>query len=672
MVVTPGRLAQELINAPYTAYVRNEEDIRMEDMVRTTPEAMEGIPSVMVQKTAYGQGSPYMRGFTGFRTLMLIDGVRLNNSVFRDGPNQYWNTVDPFSVDRYEILMGPASVLYGSDAIGGVVNALTLAPPEFREQPAWAGNVFYRGATAERSSIGRLNFGAALSKAFSFRAGLTLKDFGDLEGGHDVGRQDHTGYREQDYDACAEYRFNSDHKLRLTWQQAKLDDAWRTHKTIYGITWHGLEHGSEKKRALDQQRQLACLRYDGHVYGGVVDCVQATVSRQVQKEDRDRIKGSGAHDQQGFDVVTWGASLQLESGSPLGTWIYGMDYYHDSVDSYKHKYTGPDTCTSAIQGPVGDDASYDSYGAYVEDHVQVLSERLEIVPGLRYNRNEANARKVEDPVTGDAISISDHWDALAASLRTLLHLTKDHRHNLFAGLSQGFRAPNLSDLTRLDTARSDEMETPVEDLDPEKFLCFEAGIKLEEDRWAAQLSGYYTHIEQMIVRTPTGRMIDGLHEVTKKNSGEGWVTGVEISGSVNLTRTWSCWAMASWMNGKVDTYPTSDAEKERDYISRLMPPTAEVGVRWDEPRKRYWFETDCRMAAKADKLSLRDEGDTQRIPHGGTPGYAVFGIRGGCRVQAWLDVSMALENIFDKDYRIHGSGVNEPGRNLVLTVAAQF
>jgi hemoglobin/transferrin/lactoferrin receptor protein len=80
----------------------------------------------MLQKTSYGQGSPFLRGFTGFRTLLMVDGVRLNNAVFREGPNQYWNTVDPWSVDRYEVVLGPASVLYGSDAVGGAVNALTL------------------------------------------------------------------------------------------------------------------------------------------------------------------------------------------------------------------------------------------------------------------------------------------------------------------------------------------------------------------------------------------------------------------------------------------------------------------------------------------------------------------------------------------------------------------
>ncbi|HRV81833.1 MAG TPA: Plug domain-containing protein, partial [Planctomycetota bacterium] len=95
---------------------------------RTLPEALRDVPQVMVQETSYGQGSPYLRGFTGFGTVLLVDGVRLNNSVFRAGPNQYWNTVDITSLDRLEVELGPNSPLYGSDALGGVVRAFTRSP----------------------------------------------------------------------------------------------------------------------------------------------------------------------------------------------------------------------------------------------------------------------------------------------------------------------------------------------------------------------------------------------------------------------------------------------------------------------------------------------------------------------------------------------------------------
>ncbi len=176
----------------------------------------------------------------------------------------------------------------------------------------------------------------------------------------------------------------------------------------------------------------------------------------------------------------------------------------------------------------------------------------------------------------------------------------------------------------------------------------------------------------MIVRTPTGHMIGQNAEVTKRNSGAGYVQGVELSTRFHFTAQWSSWLTATWMDGKVDAYPTSADEKRREYISRLMPPTAQLGVRWQTPAGRFWTEAVGDTAAKADRLSADDRRDTQRIPPGGTPGYAVCTLRGGARIASIADVSLSVENVFDEDYRIHGSGVNEPGRNVILAASARF
>jgi len=114
LVVTALRVPRDELSVPYTTYKLNADDTQLRKAARSTPDVFQGIPSVMGQKTAYGQGSPYFRGFTGFRNLLLVDGVRLNNSVFRDGPNQYWSTVDSMSVSDYDVVMGPSSVLYGT------------------------------------------------------------------------------------------------------------------------------------------------------------------------------------------------------------------------------------------------------------------------------------------------------------------------------------------------------------------------------------------------------------------------------------------------------------------------------------------------------------------------------------------------------------------------------
>ena len=673
IVVTGTRLAQDAQALPCTSYRLGSGQMQVQKATRTTPDALKGIPSVMVQKTAYGQGSPCLRGLTGFRTLCMVDNVRLNNSVFRDGPNQYWNTVDPFSIDDYELVMGPASVLYGSDAVGGTLNALSVAPPDYTGQPAWERRAYYRGASAERSTIGRVQAGSRPTENLGFTGGYSIKESGDLQGGKDAGRQEHTGYREQDFDLRADAFFSPDSRLTLGHQSVSQDDVWRTHRTIYGIDWKGLKHGDDKIYTTDQGRDLTWLNYRGDHLEGCINGVQATLSRQLQQEDQYRLKKDDKGEQQGFDVTTWGSTLQLESDTPAGRWVYGAEYYRDQVDSYGRKLKTDGTLEKKeIQGPVADDASYDSLGVYLQDIIQLPGDILEIVPGARYTYNRADADKVKDPATGKRTSIADDWDTVVGSLRLLRPLMEKRQVVAFTGVSQGFRAPNLSDLTRFDTARSTEIETPVSDLDPEKFVSYEAGVKSRFENWSGRAAYYYTVIDDMIVRAPTGRDVEGLTEVTKKNSGAGYIQGVEGSCTYAFTPAWSAWAAASWMDGEVDAYPTSAPEKERDTISRLMPPTAETGVRWQRPDGRCWIEGLVDAAEKADKLSADDKRDTQRIPKGGTPGYAVFTARTGARVMKNLNLTLAVENIMDEDYRIHGSGVNEPGRNFVLAADYRF
>ena len=672
VVVTAMRAETPIAEVPGAIHVVDRDSMQA-SAPRTTPDALRGLPSVMVQKTGYGQGSPYLRGFTGFRTLMMVDGIRLNNSAFRDGPNQYWNTVDPWSVARYEAVMGPASVLYGSDAVGGAVNALTLAPPEWTGEPTYERTLAYRGATADESTQARAGVRARVTERLGLAAGFTWKKFNDVRGGEDVGRQRHTGYDESDFDLRADYDLSERATLTLAHQQVAQDDAWRTHSTFYGIDWEGLKTGDDQMRAYDQDRALTYARLAAADLDGIVSACNLTLSRQAQEEDLHRLRGDGRRDETGFDVVTWGAALELQSESDFGHWTYGADYYRDEVDSYGRHYKADGKLNKTDpQGPVADDAAYDLVGAYLQDTVPLFGGALELTPGVRYTYAQLDADRVLDPVSGETTARADDWDTVVGSLRALAPLGAARRHAVYAGVSQGFRAPNLSDLTRLDAARSTEIETPVDDLDPERFVSAEAGARYDDGRRSAEIAGYYTWIKDLIVRTPTGEVVDELQEVTKKNAGEGYVAGVELTLGWQVTEDWHVRLMGSWMDGEADAYPTSDPVAARDYVSRLMPLTGQAAVRWQPAGEAYWLEAVVDAAEKADRLSADDERDTQRIPPGGTPGYAVLTLRGGTTVLEGLDLTLALENVADEDYRIHGSGVNEPGRNLVLQAEWTF
>ena len=672
VVVTALRAETALAEVPYASRVVDREDLQ-QTAPRTTPDALRGLPSTMVQKTGYGQGSPYLRGFTGFRTLMMVDGIRLNNSTFRDGPNQYWNTVDPWSVARYETVMGPASVLYGSDAVGGAVNALTLAPPAWAGEPTYERTLAYRGATADESTQARAGVRARVTEKLGLAAGVTWKKFNDVRGGDDVGRQRHTGYDETDFDLRADYDVNENTTLTLAHQQVAQDDAWRTHSTFYGIDWEGLKAGDDQKRSYDQDRALTYARLAAAELDGFVDAYRLTLSRQAQDEDLHRVRADGRRDESGVDVTTWGASLELQSDTDFGRWTYGVDYSRDEVDSYgRHVKADGTPGKTDVQGPVADDASYDLVGAFLQDTVPLFREAIELTPGVRYTWAQLDADRVLDPVSGAAVSRVDDWDSAVGSLRALAPLGAARRHAVYAGVSQGFRAPNLSDLTRLDTARTDEIETPVDDLDPERFVSGEVGARYDAGKLSAEIAAYYTWIEDLIVRAPTGEIVDEAREVTKRNAGNGYVTGVELTMGYQVAEDWHVRLMGSWMDGEADAYPTSDPVAVRDDLSRLMPLTGQAAVRWQPAGEPFWLEAVLDAAEKADRLSADDERDTQRIPPGGTPGYAVLTLRGGATVREDLILTLALENVADEDYRIHGSGVNEPGRNFVVQAEWTF
>jgi len=672
VLVTATRTPKPAFEIPFSVSVVNAASLQ-QNSPRTLPESLRDLPSVMLQKTSHGQGSPYLRGFTGFRTLLMVDGIRLNNSAFRDGPNQYWNTVDSFALDRLEVVRGPGSVLYGSDAIGGTVNALSAGRTEFGPGFDWDLRTLYRISTAESSHLGRTEISGNLDEHFGFFVGGTIKEYGDVRGGRTVGKQDQTGYAERDWDAKLEYRLNEHSRLVYGHQTVDLDDAMRTHTTIYGLRWNGTTAGTDFERELDQNRDLNYLQYHAEDLDGFVNAIHASVSHHLQIDTERRLRSDLRREYQGYDVNTLGLSLQLESPSPIGRWIYGGEYYHDWVDSYYRRYSAAGALQQQrIQGPVADDATYETLAFFAENHLPLFDGQLELITGGRYSYASVDARNVQDPVTGLPISITDTWDTVVGSERLLYHLDEAKHWNLFGGVSQGFRAPNLSDLTRFDIARTGEQEIPAFNLQPEHFISFETGVKTSYERFSAEAVYFYTMIDELIVRVPTGAVLGGNTVVTKENSGNGYVHGVELSASVKLAEEWTLWSNFTWMEGRVDTPVIVGGATQTEPVSRLMPATVNYGLHWETVDHQFWAEAASTVAGGQHRLSAGDQLDTQRIPPGGTPGYDVYHLRAGWRVNRNFALNAALENILDADYRIHGSGVNEPGRNLILSAEVKF
>jgi len=671
ILITATRQPQPWIEAPVSSSIVPREELS-ERQIATLPDALREVPGVMIQKTSIGQGSPFIRGFTGFRNLFLIDGIRLNNSVFREGPNQYWNTVDPFGLDRIEVIRGEGSVLYGTDAIGGTVQALTRAalPEDAAAGESFLdGRALYRFGSASRSHFGRIETRFGEGEAWGLHLGVTAKTFGDTRAAG-LGRLPKTGYDEWDGDAKLTLRLSEPWRLTLAWQGVNQDDAWRTHRTVFARTWEGTSPGTERIHRFDQERQLAYGTLEGTDLTGWLDRIRFTLSWHRQAEDRERVQADQRRDLEGFDVATWGATVDAETPLAWGPLSWGAAFYQDNVNSYRiNSVVGLPGASSAIQGPVADDSTYRLFDLYLQQKL-TPTDPIDILFGLRFSHAEADAGKAADPITGQRIGIRDSWDTVVGSARFLWRVQDRERLNLFGGVSQGFRAPNLSDLTRFDIARSSELEIPSPGLDPERFLTFELGARSQSGPLTFQGALFYTRIDDLIVRQPTGTVIDGNTAVRKRNASEGYVWGFEAAAEAQIHRDWAVFAQLAWNDGEADAYPTSSTRSAVEPLSRMLPLSGELGIRFE--RGKFWAELYALGAAEQDRLNSSDRADSQRIPPGGTPGYVTLNVRGGWRATEQLDLQLALENLTDTEYRVHGSGQNEPGFGATVTAALRF
>ncbi len=674
MVVVATADERTLFDTPYTSYFLSTEDTRLRLQPGMLPDALRAVPGVLLQKTGHGMTSPHLRGMTGQRVVLVADGVRLNNAILRDGPNQYWNTVDGMFYSSLEVLMGPGSVLYGSDAIGGVVYArstpLTRGAPD-RDFQWNGGEAYVRWASAEDSFSEHIEGEAAFRDKLSLRLGLTRQDFGDLtSGGHTD--NPHTGYEDWGANLRGQWWLDANHSLVFGYDHFDQDGVERVHMTRSAVPFHGTTPGTDDRRTYDHDRRTAFARYEFRNGDSWLEEMDLQLSYQNMLENycADRTTAKNRREYRTTRDDTFGMNLRLQSPSPCGTWIYGLDWWHDEVDSWGHNVkASTGAVTTLDQGQVGDNSTYDLAGVYVQNDLP-LGERWELLTGVRYSWARMHAGDVLFVGPPNRVdSLVGEWDALTASARLSYDLLGNDLVKPFVGVSQGFRAPNLSDSTR-DDEFGGGSEAPTADLDEERSTTYEAGIKARSSRGMLVVSAYRTDIHDLIERL---QYKNGAKVPSKRNIDEAHINGVEASGSYRAVSFLELFGSVAWQEGSQDTYYGQDVAFPGDNrtMPRMMPLSGQAGVRWQPERARYWAEFSVDAAAEQDKIANIETTDN-RFPPGGTPGWAVYNLRGGWDVTDALTLTLALENITDKDYRIHGSGVNEPGRNVVIAARATF
>ena len=670
LVVTATRTGVDAQDSPYSIDLLDSEYIR-QNARRTLPDALQYTPGVLVQKTAYGHGSPFIRGFTGRQNLLMVDGVRVNNSTYRSGPVQYWNTVDPLAVDRIELIRSQGSVLYGSDAIGGTLNAFSKSS-DFRSRAdgeAYSGgSVFYEYRSNGRGShTGRLEMETGVGGKFGVWLGLSSKEFGDIRDSS-VGLMDGTGHPEEDLDFRFDWATGPESALTFAHQYVNQDGISRWHRTLDNPGWvhgsHVAAAGKWMADSYDQERSLTYLRYAGREAGAAAPFKSwsATLSYQdvADSEFQNRNPDSDSIRRSDIDLRTLGFDLTLESEIGAGSLVYGFDYYRDDVDSSGSRNNTAGTAYKESL-PVADDSSYDLFGVYSQYQWDV-NDKLQIIPGVRYTYARAKLGRFTDSTGTARMDESDSWDSVVGSVRALYRMDEDW--SLFGGISQAFRAPNLDDLSGNLASKSGATALGSTDVVPEEFMTYELGVRRSAEDFSVQAAVFYTDIKDVITGVPDTP--PGTSTITT-NGGGGYVYGVELEGVWNFRPQWTLSGFAAWQSGRSETPDFIGGPGSESPMTRQLPITGSLALRWTAESGDYWVEGRVLGANHEDRITAADQGrDDQRIPTGGTPGYVVASLRAGWQVNESLDLSCGVENLSDEDYRNHGSGQNEPGLNFIL------
>jgi iron complex outermembrane receptor protein/hemoglobin/transferrin/lactoferrin receptor protein len=682
-----------------------------ERLPRSAPDALRYEPGVYVQQSAHGQASPYLRGLTGQQTLLMFDGIRLNNSTFRAGPNQYFFTVDARSIQRLEVLKGAASTRFGSDALGGVLKSKPIEPGlADRGRVDVHGRGGFRTGTSDRELGGYARVDVGAYGKVGFVAGVGYRDVGRLRTAgavrspatgephkeprfeDDARTQLGTGFRELTADARLVFLPGRDWRLTAGYYDYRQFDAPRTDKCPPAEAPE-----DECLVYLRQYRTLAYLAAEHRGGGPAAEWVRLTVSFQEQHERRQLTRDNGipelpgGTESNGDDRVhTGGIAVQVRSagGTPapwFSWWVdYGADGYLDLVDS-KAWLRFTDTMVPVRQdlsrGQYLDDGRYLTAGAFTELQTWFAS-RVGLRAGGRLAVVHAEARG--DPASASA-SVDRTWvtpvGGAGLSVLTWPFLS------LHANVDQGFRAPNLDDLTsRQQTGPGFQFENAS--LDPERATTIDAGFRIRHAHVEANLFAFRTSIDDFISRAPreVGECPDQTIDPTGCAASRTRFQLVNLAGKTRLfgvdggvrvffplgfrASATVAWARGDGPNPVPPPVDPASGYQARLPLSRVPPLNGTVELGWRQARG-FWFATALRWATAQTRLALQDAADI-RIPPGGTPGFAVIDLRAGYRWDPHVLVGLVFENIGDTAYRYHGSSVNGAERSLTAQLELGF
>ena len=700
VVLSVSRFEQNRRKVPQKVVSINQKEI-LASSPQTAADLLESTGQVFVQKSQMGGGSPMIRGFSTNRLLITVDGVRMNTAIFRGGNLQNVISIDPLTIERTEVVLGPGAITFGSDAIGGVMNFYTLTPAfSVAKGGNFSGKAYTRYATANEEKTGHLTL-AYGNKKWAFLSGVTFSDFGDMQmGSHgpseylrpeyvvrrdgqdliveneDPKVQKPTGYEQLNllqkirFKPTEEYDFSLGIIYSTTSDFPRYDRLYRKKNgKLRAAEWY---YGPQEWLQTNFQ-----LNKVGN--GKFYNESKLTVAYQFFEESRnDRNFGDEILYHTKEQVDAYSVNLDFEKDFIRTKLYYGGEYVFNRVNSMGKE-------TNILTGNVfpgtsryPDDATWQSLAAYGNLQWE-LNPELTLQTGARYNFILLKASFDESIYDFPFLDADLKTGALTGSAG-LTWLQNDIL-GWQLNLSTAFRSPNIDDVGKIFDSAPGLVVVPNPNLEPEKAYNAELGLKLNFDRVVQfDLAGYYTLLQDALVRRDFNlngeTTIDYHGEPSRvqaiQNSAKAYVYGFEAGAKIRFSNRLKLTSQVSLTEGKEEQDDGTTAA-----LRHAAPFFGNAHLVWENKDLRFDLFTEYNGEISAEELapSERDKDYLYAINKNGDP-YApewyTLNFSSQYQLAKMVLLTATLENITDQRYRTYSSGVAAAGRNLILALQYSF
>ncbi len=700
VVVSATRFEEKKSDVPRQIMVLNAKELAFMNQ-QTTADVLQNSGNVFVQKSQLGGGSPVLRGFEANKVLIVVDGVRMNNAIFRGGHLQNIITLDNTMVDRAEVLFGAGSVVYGSDALGGVMNFYTKKPVLGTiNKTLVQGNSFVRYSSANNEKTVHADVNIGLKK-IAFLTGITYSDFDDLTQGAnrnpfygDWGKrivyservngkdsmisnknpnvQKQSGYSQIDFLQKVYYKQNQymNHTINFQYSTTSNINRYdRLTETSGGVLRNAEWYYGPQKRLLTSYT-LNVKKY--HLLFNECNVILSYQDIEESRHDRKFKNNTLNHRKEQVAVYAINADFEKKVGKHEIR--YGVDIQYNNVTSTANAENIVTGVSSPLSTRYPDGGSTMQTIALFALHSWEISKKLILNNGTRFNHVQLNADFKDTTFYPFPFnSITQKPFAFVGNIGFSFMPGKDWH---FTGLlSSGFRAPNVDDLAKVFDSKAGTIIVPNPNLKPEHTYNAEASIsKMILNKVKLEGTAYYT-IYRDALTTAKGTfngqdsiVYSGANSAVRTtiNAAEAYIYGYNLGLIADVTPAFSIQSTLNYTYGRIKTDTT-------DYpLDHIPPMFGKTGFTLKLKKFRGEFFALYQGWKKLKDYNLVGEDNQIYASTEGTPAWYTLNVRAAYYISKNLQLQLAIENITDNFYRTFASGISAPGRNVSITLRGRF